>query len=438
MSTFPMIIRDPVHNIIEIHKEEQILIDLINSKEFQRLRRIKQLGFNELVFPAANHNRFVHSIGVMNFARKFLNRLDDLEIGCCEEQRLTVLIAALLHDIGHGPFSHAFEKITGENHEDRTREIITKDTKVNEVLRSYNSDYGLDLPAILDSIFDKNSENVLEIEPYLTQIISSQFDADRFDYLLRDSKRTGAKYGEFDAEWLINHTEYDTESKRFYVDKKSLYACEQYIFARYHMYISVYFHKTVRSAEVLFKLLVNRFKELVEEGTIKKNSQFEDYIINAFSGEKIPLIEFLVLDDSSIHQFFRCCEKHNDEILKNLSSRILHRKLYKSIDITVKPIVGITQPQEMKILQEINNIVKIPDYDLIFDDPKDTPYKLYSHDDPSVTPIFVQTINGIKEISEISQLVKNLQTYSLYRCYFPEIYRDNILKIYNEVLNGGQ
>lgn len=186
------------------------MLDLINTREFQRLRRIKQLGMSELVFPGANHSRLAHSIGVMHNARKFLDRLAKV---CDEripvEHRTAVLAASLLHDVGHGPFSHTFEKITGEDHEARTLQVIRdSSTEVCKRLKKHSKQ----LPEVLATFFDEDMEEDRRdavMPPHLTQVVSSQLDADRFDYLLRDSYATGTDYGNFDAGWLIEHLHLD-------------------------------------------------------------------------------------------------------------------------------------------------------------------------------------------------------------------------------------
>jgi uncharacterized protein YwgA len=212
---WPKVIRDPVHNIIPFEDSpcDQLLLGLVNTREVQPLRRIKQLGMSEMVFPGANHSRFSHSVGVMYVARMMLERVDRLRSRkTTEDQRTAVLAAALLHDVGHGPFSHAFEKVSGEDHEARTLEIILDpDTEVSKRLRAHDKELPERLAIFFDEDIDAGKRRKAAIPEFLTQIVSSQLDADRFDYLLRDSYATGAGYGRFDLDWLFLHLQLDGE-----------------------------------------------------------------------------------------------------------------------------------------------------------------------------------------------------------------------------------
>ncbi|MGL4419030.1 MAG: HD domain-containing protein [Gemmataceae bacterium] len=232
---WPKTVCDPIHGLItfESNSWDRLLLMLINTHEFQRLRRIKQLGLSEMVFPGGNHSRFAHSIGVMHNARRFLDRIDKLGHKLDEMQRTAVLTAALLHDVGHGPFSHAFEKITNDHHETRTVEIITNDcTEINKALREHDPK----LPDLLKNFFEKDGtadgQAPESIPRYLVQVISSQLDADRFDYLLRDSHATGVGYGQFDSKWLIQHIQVDEGKERLYLAGKAYTGVESYVFSR--------------------------------------------------------------------------------------------------------------------------------------------------------------------------------------------------------------
>ena len=257
--SWPKVIRDPVHELIPFEDNpcDRLLWDLINTKEFQRLRRIKQLGVCELVFPGADHSRFAHSIGVMHVARSFLARIRRVRPELLDQEHETLVLAAsLIHDVGHGPFSHSFESITGDRHEARTLEIILDEsTEIHQCLTSYGR--GGELPGKIALFFDESNEDdrikAAEFPSFLTQIVSSQLDADRFDYLQRDSHATGADYGQFDWKWLIHHLDLDRDKGRFYLNRKALAEVERYVFARYHMYRTVYFHKTSRAVEVMLR-----------------------------------------------------------------------------------------------------------------------------------------------------------------------------------------
>ena len=313
--SWPKIVRDPVHDIIPFQETpcDKLLLRLIDAAEFQRLRRIKQLGMGELVFPGANHNRFTHSLGVMNMARRFLHTLDRESGILPEEQRTAVLTASLLHDVGHGPFSHTFEKITDESHEARTVEIIQDpDTEIHKCLSGFDPQLPQTLAAFFDEDLEGSQRDAL-IPPHLTQVVSSQLDADRFDYLLRDSYATGTQYGRFDANWLLQHLHLDGDKKRFYLSHKGITAAEAYVFARHHMYRVVYFHKTTRAAEVMLRLLFKRFKELLMAKRTKAKvvPNAPPAVVAAFSGP-MSLAQYLLLDDYAISEFLKCCKTSAD------------------------------------------------------------------------------------------------------------------------------
>ena len=394
---------------------------------------------SELVFPGANHNRFVHSLGVMNTARRFLNTLDRESGIVPEEQRIAVLSASLLHDVGHGPFSHTFEKVTGESHEARTLEIIQD--PLTEVHRRL-SDYDAKLPQTLAAFFDEDLEGKQRdalVAPHLTQVVASQLDADRFDYLLRDSYATGTQYGRFDASWLLQHLHLDGDKKRFYLSHKGIIAAEAYVFARHHMYKTVYFHKTTRAAEVMLRLLFKRFKELlmVKTKRTKVVPNAPPAVVAAFSGS-MNLGQYLLLDDFAISEFLKCCKPSADPILTQLASGILDRRLYKAVDASdaASGDVGQFTSDVTEILHKEKN----SEYWFVSDRPGDTAYKPYDPDsDKPATQIYVQTTLGqIKELSTESRTVQQLRDpYVLLRYYFPESLRSKIDPIARLALSKG-
>lgn len=433
---WPKIIRDPIHNIVSFDDNpcDRLLLDLINTREFQRLRRIKQLGMSELVFPAANHSRFAHSIGVMCNARRFLNRLQkvcgDAQIEA--EHQTAVLAASLLHDVGHGPFSHTFEKITEEDHEIRTCQVIRDEsTEVNKRLRKHSKE----LPEVLAAFFDEDMEESQRdgvMPPYLTQVVSSQLDADRFDYLQRDSYATGTDYGRFDDGWLIEHLHLDNDRKRLYLSHKALMAAEAYVFARSRMYRTVYFHKTTRAAEVMLRLLFKRYKLLLEQTQSPRDKNkivpgAPRSVVRAFSG-KLSLADYLALDDHTVSEFLKSCALASDTILRDLGSGLADRKLYKAIEASEAQAANVG-----KFATEAMAAIQLegmdPNYAFVDDTPGDTPYKPYDPDDDKpATQIYVQNSLGqMTEISKLSPAIRELrQEYTLLRYYFPESIRDMI------------
>ncbi|HQP99834.1 MAG TPA: HD domain-containing protein [bacterium] len=415
----PRVILDPVHNLIPFEGDpiDTLLWKLIDTPEFQRLRRIKQLGMADLVFPGATHTRFSHSIGVMHMARSFLDTVERHHKRLGEKQRAIVLVAALLHDIGHGPFSHAFEAVTKQKHEHWTHKIICDpSTEINGILK----DSGLVIPEDVVSFFyqDSSSEND-EMPGFLTHIIASQLDADRFDYLLRDSLAMGTQYGRFDYHWLILNLRIDNAHNRFYLTRKACSAVEAYLFARYHMYRQIYFHKTKRSAEIVLRLAFQRAKELIKDNE-RSAEDMPISIQNAFSSQSIEVKDFLTLDDSTVAEFLKWSISAEDELLKYLGNALINRRLYKSIDVT-------DNESAYQVYADARDIARGrrfgEQYSLIDDSAVDTPYKPYNPDaEHQATQIFVETPKGtIEEISKLGSPVHELtREFRIVRYYFPQ------------------
>jgi HD superfamily phosphohydrolase len=433
---WPKVIRDPVHDIIQFEDTpcDRLLLSLIDTPEFQRLRRIRQLGMSDLVFPSANHSRFSHCVGTMHVARKMVDqaiRLTGKKIR--EDQRTTVLVAALLHDIGHGPFSHAFEKVTAQSHEARTLEIIADpSTGVHQVL----TDFDKELPARLAVFFDEDTDaekrKKAEIPEFLTQVVSSQLDADRFDYLLRDSLATGTDYGSYDLNWLLIQLLVDLKHNRFYLSRKAVSAAEAYVFARHHMYRSVYFHKTVRAAEVMVRLVLRRFKERLDaSGSLSQKQNVvpgsPSAVFDAFA-KKPSLGRYLEMDDTTVTEFFKACADARDPVLRSLGLGLVERKLYKGVDATDAD--GALIGTFVAKAQDVVRSAKLKsDYHLVDDTAADMPYKPYDPDaSRPASQIYVQTPKGdAVEISTKAPALKELrQKYSLVRYYFPESIRGRI------------
>ncbi|QQS43022.1 MAG: HD domain-containing protein [Acidobacteriota bacterium] len=421
------IYRDPVHNIIRLNPatdEGLLLVELIDTAEFQRLRRIRQLGLAHFAYQGAEHSRFTHSLGVLHLASRVLERLA-LSYELSEDDMIAVRVAALLHDIGHGAFSHVIESIQGFHHEDFTIEAVeSQETEAGRLL----ADFSKDLPKKVAEIIRGDFKPMA-----LAQLVSSQLDVDRMDYLLRDSLMTGAKYGIFDLEWIIKSLEIDEANDRLYVSARGVYAVEDYIQSRYYMFRQVYFHRTLRSAEVILRAIFDRAFFLVREGGnpwLAQGTQFEKLL----HGEKLTLTEHLQLDDSDVIFHIKQWQRSRDEILSDLASRFLNRRLFKVFDLDM--------PEEDRhaFSSRVRGLVEARGYDPSFyfaeDKAGDVPYYFYrkTPDDPKQ---FIYVEDGysnptIREISEVSAAVRGLQKgYEIHRVCFPHELKDEIAEIYH-------
>ncbi|MGL5268312.1 MAG: HD domain-containing protein [Spiroplasma sp.] len=288
-------IRDAIHKNININ--EPVIKELIASKEFQRLRWISQLGGAQVAFPSATHTRFTHSLGVYHVLNRVFNEVSGAELIDRKEQ-LIVKIAGLLHDIGHGPFSHAFEKVINLNdeknyqfnHEFYTCAIISNEkTEVNQILKKYHIN--------IDSVVSIIKKDQNQCSKYQIQLVSSQLDCDRIDYLTRDGYFTGVNYGSIDLDWVISNMIIDRKSGILF-NYKALSAIENYLITRFHMYIQVYFHKS----SIFFDLkLQNFFKRLVKLD--QENYQWKidiQKILPILKQEVISVSEYLELTDATL------------------------------------------------------------------------------------------------------------------------------------------
>jgi hypothetical protein len=417
--------RDPLHNIITLDEsvpEDRLLVNLIDSAEFQRLRRIRQLGLAMFTYQGAEHSRFTHSIGVMHVMTRALDLLFSHH-KITGEARVVGRAAALLHDLGHGPLSHVVEKVFRFHHEDWTRRIILDPaTEVNQILRSYDDQ----LPERLALVYQH------EYSPaFIWQLVSSQLDCDRMDYLLRDSLMTGAKYGVYDLEWVLHALRVDPQSDRVYVESKGLYAVEEYLQARYYMFRQVYFHRTLRSAEAVLISALNRARLLMQRGELGFQfpaSVFEKMLL----GEEVNADRYLQLDDTDV--FFRVKEwsRDNDETLADLASRLIHRRLFKAIDLGGEA--------SDRLWADAKEIVRRhgfdPSYYLVMDRAADVPY-YGAYSTVGVDPkslIYIEPASGspLREISEVSEVVRGMRAYRIDRVCVPFEVADEISKLIAE------
>src|SRR5689334_19916043 len=363
------IYRDPVHNIIRLQTdsdEGELMMRLIDASEFQRLRRIKQLGLGLYTYQGAEHSRFTHSLGAAHLMTRILDRLSE-SYQIETEDRVAARVAALLHDVGHAPFSHAMEKTLGAHHEQLTIAAITsKETTLCQTLASYSSE----LPERVASIISGDFEPAA-----LAQLVSSQLDVDRMDYLLRDSLMTGAKYGLYDLEWIINALQIDEAHDRVFVAARGVYAVEEYLQARYYMFRQVYFHRTLRSAEAVLRSLLRRALELFQSGKevwFAEKTPFERIL----RGTKLNLTEHLQIDDSDVMFHIKQWQYSDDKILSDLAKRFLNRRLFKAFDL------DMPEAERQDFLEKAQKMVENAgfdtDYYFIEDKAGDVPYYFYT------------------------------------------------------------
>ncbi len=363
------LIRDPVHDVIAFQTdrdEDALLFNLLNANEFQRLRRIRQLGMASLAYPGADHSRYSHSLGVMETARRVLDRLAESH-PIDPADRLACVAAALLHDLGHGPFSHVFERVSGVSHELVTqRVILDPQSDVNRILR----DRDAALPARVAGLLRHDSPPT-----FINDVLSSQLDADRLDYLLRDNHMTGSRYGDYDLSWLLQAMTIAKTTNRLAVQWKGVSAVEAYLQARYHMYRNVYFHKVVRSAEGMVKLALQRASRLAVQGRLNWPSR-EHGVCKTLLSLSLSNAEFVDLDDISVLHCFKEWSRSEDAVLARLCGGLLYRRLYKTIDLSrVEPAAAAHAVK--RAFEAVTAVGGDAAYDLFFDEVADTPYAAY-------------------------------------------------------------
>jgi len=422
------IYRDPVHNIIRLRTdtpEGELMMKLIDSAEFQRLRRIKQLGLGLFTYQGAEHSRFTHSLGAFHLMTRLLDRLGE-RYSINSEDRIAVRAAALLHDVGHGSFSHVMEKVLNFHHEQWTVQVLlSEQTEIGQLLRSHSEDLPKKVASIIEGKFQPSA---------LAQLVSSQLDVDRMDYLLRDSLMTGAKYGIYDLEWIINALAIDEENDRIYVEARGLYAVEEYLQARYYMFRQVYFHRTLRSAEAVLRSIVRRALHLHENGVEvwhATGTAFEKILRR----EVLTITEHLQIDDSDFVFHVKQWQHSKDSILSNLSRRFIERRLFKAIDLDMPA----TEKEEF--LSMAREVVRQsgydPDYYFIEDRASDVPYYKYYAAERAEPKTHIYVENGyahpkVMEISEVSSVVTGLQHgYELHRVCFPAEVKNEVYELYH-------
>ena len=442
-------LRDPVCGLIvfgggsdaHMRETDRIAWKLINTREFQRLRRIRQLGFSELVFPGATHSRFAHCVGVYYTARGIMDVIRRRQGDAFDPDRARVaLLAALLHDVGHGPFSHVFEKVSRvvglhKRHEDWSGDIIEGETAVNGILREFDEQLPKDVAAML------KEEQPKDI--YAT-VVSSQLDADRLDYIQRDRLMTGVQFGHVDRDWLFDCMEVGQVTVEaetgddsagimvhpcLYLNHKGIQVGEEYLEARLRMYTMVYMHKTTRAAEMMLGKLLHTASQSEED-------LLPDPLRSYFASSSVPpsLQLYLSLDDYTIWALLNSLQSCANARVNGLATRILNRDLYKCFDLGPLPKDG---NWHLRFFGKVKERFGEDESDFLRDDHTVQLYKGYNFDDrDALNKIFVKPQPADDEPQDIVSVSRTVQAlldetrssrlYAPDSTNFPEL--ENILK----------
>ena len=408
------VFKDPVHNYI--HVQDRLIWTLINTPEFQRLRRIRQLGTSYLTFHGAEHSRFSHSLGVYEITRRIISQF---ERGGFEdwprEESLVALCAALLHDLGHGPFSHSIEEAFDMDHEEWTCRILLGDTEVNRVLEEAENGLAERVASVIRKDYEKK---------IVVNLVSSPLDADRMDYLLRDAYFTGVNYGTIDVDRILRMLR--PHNGRVVVKESGMHAIEDYLMARYQMYWQVYFHPVTRSSDIVLKQIFRRAKELFDEGF---DFKFLPYPLPELFKGDIQVGDYLLLDEALVQTAFMQWTREDDDILADVCHRFMQRKLYKYVETEL-----IDKQTISSIRSEFARVGLHPDYDLEIDFPTDLPYDVFRPGDPKKEKqiLLLDRQNRIQEISEVSDIVRSISGIhrGRYHLYYPQ---DKLEKVIHQL-----
>ncbi|MDZ7714738.1 MAG: HD domain-containing protein [Balneolaceae bacterium] len=339
-STQYKIFNDPIHGFITVPKGT--ILQLIDHPYIQRLRRIKQMGLGYLVFPTAEHSRFTHALGAMELAQRTLNNLQEKDTTISPAEYEGTLIAILLHDLGHGPLSHTleFNLIEDFHHEMMTLAIM--------------EDLNKQMSGALDMAI-KIFKNQYSKKPFLNQLISSQLDLDRLDYLKRDSALTGVYEGSVGIDRILKTMR--VLKGNIVIEKKGIYAIENYILARRLMYMQVYLHKTVLSADKLLQHIFKRVRELMDSNVdLPEASQSLSFFLrerpSAKKGISSQVLKhYLNLDDNDVYQSIKYWQQVDDPILSDLCKRFQSRKLFRTTFLDKKPTKKLKESLKTKTQQ---------------------------------------------------------------------------------------
>jgi HD superfamily phosphohydrolase len=447
----PQRVRDPLHNLIDFDagQFEDVIWRVIQTPPFQRLRRIKQLGFSELVYPGATHTRFAHSIGVFHTAR-LLMRLIERHITAGggqyrHHQAQVALAAALVHDVGHGMFSHAFEgigkqlKLVMAKHE-HVSDVLIRKSEISDVFREMGSGFANDVAAVIKSGRPGNLYDA---------VVSSQFDADRLDYMQRDRLMTGLQNGGIDFAWLMANLEIariktgvDEEAigdvETFVLGPKAYYAAETYVLSLFQLYPTIYFHKATRAAEKLFSVLIIRIISLAREGQLSKIGLTKSHPVIRFAIEPESLDNVLALDDAVFWGALPMLVDSRDEQIRDCAKRLRERHLPKCIDVRhiLVAEIGLGKATSPRQRSELKNRLersiasietKLSNWSkahstgvprIVTDRAVRDPYRRFEESKGPLNQIHIRMSgNEILDVASCSPVIAAIESFELFRAY---------------------
>jgi HD superfamily phosphohydrolase len=396
------IINDPVYGFITIN--HPLIFKITTHRYYQRLRRIYQMALAHLVYPGAVHTRFHHSLGAYHLISNAITELSNKGVEITVEEEVAAKAAILLHDIGHGPFSHALENVLVQN--------IHHETLSLHIMRLMNEEFGGELQMAIDIFTDKYPKK------FLHQLVSGQLDVDRMDYLTRDSFFTGVSEGVIGYDRIIKMMM--VKDGELMVEEKGIYSIEKFLVARRLMYWQVYLHKTVLASEKMLVKITKRVRELCNKNDLSLSTGTPlDYFLNEFDGQmnEKAIQNFVRLDDFDFMHAIKTWSLHADKVLSTLCKGILDRKLLK-IKLEAEPFIKEAVHQKLQnACQKLNIDEHEAGYFVFTGEAVNTTYKT---DDEHINILFK---NGqVKNISQVDNALihKRLSTAvkKFYICYY--------------------
>ena len=418
-------IRDEIHRDIFVPAH---IARLIDTREFQRLRNVQQLATCHYVFPAATHNRFSHSLGAYHLARVLCEHLSEVQPGIItDEDAELVSIAALLHDIGHPPFSHLLEtdKVFATFHSHEYWGKLMLESKETEIGIAIREVLGEKRTARLFALYSGESEHDGEaIAPFLKEIVSSQLDVDRMDYMIRDQANSGAQIGGFDSARVIRALRVG-DNGHLYAKQWGLPAIEAYLVTRYHLYNQVYFHKVNQLTQEYLVRVLSRARELAQDGKLSLSESLQNMLCN----EKLSVKEYVRLTDADINGVLMDWADNEDAVLSGYARRLVSRRDYhKSIRIgeLTAEMSSVVIPKLLPIVEEAG----FSDADIITASIRKKGYMPYSQG---------IVLEDGRDVVESSPLIQSLTLSSEQALIFiPEEVRDKCEKVAREVIKPSQ